>query len=64
MVLGCYQCQGVLLIWVMVGLGSTVLSEGTGGNCLGISLSPIILIFFFLLSVTAQYILRTVSNVR
>ena len=31
-----YQCRGVLLIWVRVGQGPTVLAVGAGGGCLDI----------------------------
>ena len=27
-----FQCQGVLLIWMIVGQGSTVLAVGAGGD--------------------------------
>ena len=30
MVLGCFQCQGVLLLWHMVGQGPAVLAAGVG----------------------------------
>ena len=30
------QCRGVLLIWIMVGQGPTVLAVGAGGGCLDI----------------------------
>ena len=36
-----FQCRGVLLIWVMVGQGPTVLAVGAGGGCLDIFLSSI-----------------------
>ena len=31
-----FQCRGVLLIWVRVGQGPTVLSVGAGEGCLDI----------------------------
>ena len=31
-----FQCQGVLLSWISVGQGSTVLAVGAGGGCLDI----------------------------
>ena len=31
-----FQCQGVLLIWIRVGQGPTVLAVGAGGGCLDI----------------------------
>ena len=31
-----FQCQGVLLIWKIVGQGPTALAEGVGGGCLDI----------------------------
>ena len=31
-----FQCQGVLLIWIRVGQGSTALAVGAGGGCLDI----------------------------
>ena len=31
-----FQCQGVLLIWIIVGQGPIVLSVGAGGGCLDI----------------------------
>ena len=30
MVLGCFQCRGVLLLWYMVGQGLAVLAAGAG----------------------------------
>ena len=54
-----FQCRGVLLIWIRVGQGPTVLAVGAGGGCLDIftlvyhfsSLSPS-------LWETARYILK------
>ena len=37
-----FQCRGVLLIWIIVGQGPTVLAVGAGGCCLDIFLSSII----------------------
>ena len=31
-----FQCQGVLLIWILVGQGPIVLAVGAGGGCLDI----------------------------
>ena len=31
-----FQCRGVLLIWIRVGQGRTVLAVGAGGGCLDI----------------------------
>ena len=31
-----FQCRGVLLIWIRVGQGLTVLAVGAGGGCLDI----------------------------
>ena len=31
-----FQCQGVLLIWIIVGQGLTALAVGAGGGCLDI----------------------------
>ena len=31
-----FQCWGVLLIWIIVGQGPTVLAVGAGGGCLDI----------------------------
>ena len=36
MVLVIFQCRGVLLIWIRVGQGLTVLAVGAGGGCLDI----------------------------
>ena len=33
------QCRGILLIWIIVGQGPTVLVAGVGGSCLDIFLS-------------------------
>ena len=44
--LGNFQCRGVLLIWMVVGKGPTVLSVGAGGSCLDIFLSSIICFSF------------------
>ena len=35
-----FQCQGVLLTWLIVGQGPIVLSIGAGGGCLDIFVSP------------------------
>ena len=34
MVPGNFQCQGVLLIWIIVGQGPSVVALGAGGDCL------------------------------
>ena len=44
MVLGNFQCRGVLLIWIRVGQGPTALAVGAG--CLDFFLSTIISLFF------------------
>ena len=31
-----FQCRGVLLIWITVGQGPTVLTVGAGGGCLDV----------------------------
>ena len=31
-----FQCRDVLLIWIIVGQGPTVLAAGGGGHCLDI----------------------------
>ena len=42
---GNFQGLGVLLIWVLLGKGPTVLAVGAAGGCLKISPSPIISLF-------------------
>ena len=42
------QCRGVLLNWVRVGQGPTVLAVGAGGGCLDIFFSRLSFLFFFL----------------
>ena len=42
--------RGVLLIWIRVGQGPTVLAVGPGGVCLDIFLSSTISLFFLPLS--------------
>ena len=43
---GTIQCQVVLLVWIMVGQGHTVLAVGAGGGQFGyFFLSPIIFLF-------------------
>ena len=44
------QCRGVLLIWIIVGQGPTVLSIGAGGDCLDIFFSRLSILFSFYLS--------------
>ena len=41
-----FQCQGVLLIWIIVGQGPIALAEGAGGGCLNIF--SLIYLFSFL----------------
>ena len=50
MVLGNFQCRGVLLIWIRAGQGLAALAVGVGGVCLDIFLSSIISLFFLSLS--------------
>ena len=45
-----FQYRGVLLIWIKVGQGPTVLAVGAGGGCLDIFLSSITSLFFLPLS--------------
>ena len=45
-----FQCHGVLLIWIIVGQGPTVLAVDAGGGCLGIFFSHLSLLFSFFLS--------------
>ena len=35
-----FQCQGVLLVWMIVGQGPIALAVDAGGGCLGIFSSP------------------------
>ena len=42
MVLGKLQCRGVLLVWIVVGQGPTVLAVGAGGVVLTFLLSSIV----------------------
>ena len=44
------QCQGVLLLWIIVGQGLTALEVGAGGGCLAIFLSHLSFLFSFSLS--------------
>ena len=50
MVLGKFQCRGVLLILIKVGQGPTVLAVGAGAGCFDIFFSSIISLFFLPLS--------------
>ena len=50
MVLGKLPVPGVLLIWIRVGQGPTVLAVGVGGGCLDIFLSSVISLIFLPLS--------------
>ena len=45
-----FQCRDVLLIWIIVGQGSTALAVRAGGGRLDIFLSSIISLFFLPLS--------------
>ena len=45
-----FQCLGVLLIWIRVGLGPTALAAGAGGGCLDIFFSRLSFRFYFSLS--------------
>ena len=54
-----FQCRGVLLIWIIVGQGPTVLAAGAGGGCLDIF--SLVYHFYFLspsLWETARYGLK------
>ena len=42
-----FQCRGVLLIWIRIGQGSSLLAGGAGGVCLDI-FSLVYLFSFFL----------------
>ena len=59
MMLGNYRCQVVLLIWVAVGQGPTMLAEGVGGGC-SESFSLVIISLFLSPSLweTARYRLK------
>ena len=48
MVLGNFQCWGVLLIWIIVGQGPTVPAVGAGGGCLDIFFSHLSFSLLFL----------------
>ena len=45
-----FQCRGVLLIWIRVGQGLSMLAIGAGGVFFDIFLSSIISLFFLPLS--------------
>ena len=45
-----FQCRGVLLLWIIVGQGPTVLAVGAGGGCMDIFFSFIFSLFFLSLS--------------
>ena len=54
-----FQCQGVLLIWILVGQGPIAHAVGSGGGCLDIFC--LVYYFFFLspsLLETARYRLK------
>ena len=42
-----FQCLGVLLIWIIVELGPTVLAVGADGGCLDIFFSRLSFLFSF-----------------
>ena len=50
MVLGKLPVPGILLIWIRVGQGSTVLAVGAVGGCLDIFFSLLSFLFSFSLS--------------
>ena len=50
MVLGNFQCRGVLLFWIRVGQGPIALAVGAAGGCLDIFLSPLSFLSSFSLS--------------
>ena len=50
MVLGNFQCQGVLLIWIIVGQGPAALAVGAGGACLKLFFSRLSFAFSVSLS--------------
>ena len=53
------QCQGALLIWIIVGQGPIALAVGAGGACLdNVFLSSIFSLFFLPLWKTARYGLK------
>ena len=52
------QCQGVLLICIIVEQGPTALAVGAGGGCLDIFLSSFTSLFFLPLWETARYRLK------
>ena len=53
-----FQCRGVLLIWIRVGQGPSVLAVGAGGGCLDIFSLVCHFSFFLPLWETAQYRLK------
>ena len=59
-----FQCRGLLLIWIIVGQGPTVLAVGAGGGCLDIFKLSIFSPFFLPLSETARYKLKYDSKGR
>ena len=67
MVLWCWvnvQCQGVLLIWVRVEEGPTLLAVGAGGGCLDIFFSRLSFLFSFSLSLGDGPILTEILSQR
>ena len=58
MVLGNFKCRGFLLIWILVGLGPTVLAVGAHGFGWTFFLSTIIFLLFPSLWSTARYRLK------
>ena len=53
-----FQCQGVLLIWIIVGQGPVALAVGAGGGVWTFFLSSIFSFFFLPLWETARYRLK------
>ena len=45
-----FQCQGILLIWIVVGQGPAALAVGAGGGCLDIFSHRLSFLFFLPLS--------------
>ena len=49
-----FQCRGVLLIWIIVGQGPTVLAVGADVGCLDIFPLSMISLFFLSLSLSGR----------
>ena len=58
MVLGNFQCRGVLLIWSRIGQGPTVLAVGAGGGSLDIFSLVYLFPFSFSLSLGGGRVVR------